>query len=101
MSFHVIYEAEAQTEFREAVLQYEEQWEGRGIRFVREVDAVIEAIFTSPLRFPRAGRHARKARVLGWPYSIYFAINEAHEEIKVVAVWHGKRNPAKLRQRLK
>jgi plasmid stabilization system protein ParE len=39
--------------------------------------------------------------VLGWPYAIFFAVNEAHHEVKVIAVWHGARNPAELRRRLK
>lgn len=101
MSFRVIHDTEATFEFREAVAWYESQAEGLGIRFILEVDAVITAITSQPFRFSRAGRKARKARLLGWPYSIYFVVNETHFEIKVVAVWHGARNPTELRQRLK
>jgi plasmid stabilization system protein ParE len=101
MSFRVIYDTEATFEFGEAVAWYEGQADGIGVRFILEVDAVIAAIVSQPLRFPKAGGKARKARVLGWPYSIYFAVNEVHSEIKVIAVWHGARNPAKLRRRLK
>jgi len=36
-----------------------------------------------------------------WPYSIYFTINKEHREVKVVAIWHGSRNPVELRRRLK
>lgn len=101
MSFRVIHDTEATFEFREAVAWYEGQSEGLGVRFILEVDAVITAITSQPLRFSQAGRRARKARILGWPYSIYFVVNETHSEIKVVAVWHGARNPAELRRRLK
>ncbi len=101
MSFRVIHDTEATFEFREAVAWYEAQAEGLGIRFILEVDAVITAITSQPLRFSKAGSKARKARILGWPYSIYFVVNETHSEIKVVAVWHGARNPAELRRRLK
>jgi plasmid stabilization system protein ParE len=101
MSFRVIYDSEATFEFREAVAWYEGQAEGLGVRFILEVDAVITAIASQPFRFSRAGRKARKARLLGWAYSIYFVVNEPHSEIKVVAVWHGARNPAELRRRLK
>lgn len=80
---------------------YEGQTEGLGVRFIREADAVMTAIASQPFRFSRVGRKARKARMPDWPYSIYFVVNEAGSEIKVVAVWHGARNPAKLRQRLK
>ena len=101
MSFRVIHDTEATFEFQEAVAWYEGQSEGLGVRFILEVDAVITAITSQPLRFSQAGRRARKARILGWPYSIYFVVNETHSEIKVVAVWHGARNPAELRRRLK
>jgi plasmid stabilization system protein ParE len=33
--------------------------------------------------------------------SVYFAVNEEHQEVKVLAIWHGARNPAELRRRLK
>jgi plasmid stabilization system protein ParE len=100
MSFRVVHEAVATTEFREAVAWYEQQSEGLGVRFVLEVDKVLAAVSSQPLRFSKASRKSRKARVFGWPYTIYFAVNEEHREVKVIAVWHGARNPAELRARL-
>lgn len=101
MSFRIIHDPEATAEFREAVAWYEEQSEGLGVRFVLEVDPVIAAISSQPFRFSKAGRKGRKARVHGWPYTIYFAVNEPHQEVKVIAVWHGARNPAELSRRLR
>jgi hypothetical protein len=101
MSFRGIHDSEATFEFQEAVAWYEGQAEGLGVRFTLEVDAVMAAILSQPFRFSKVGRKGRKARVHGWPYSIYFVVNEAHAEIKVIAVWHGARNPAELRRRLK
>jgi hypothetical protein len=31
----------------------------------------------------------------------YFTINVEHREVKILAIWHGARNPAELRRRLK
>ena len=101
MSFRIIHDPEATVEFREAVAWYEEQSKGLGVRFVVEVGAVMAVISAQPFRFSRASRKSRKARIQGWPYSIYFTVNEAHSEVKVLAIWHGARNPAQLRQRLK
>ena len=101
MSVRVLHEAEAGSEFQAAVAWYEQQVGGLGVRFVFAVDKVMAAICAEPHRFPKASRASRRARVLGWPYTVYFAFNEAAQEIKVVAVWHGKRNPSELRRRLK
>jgi plasmid stabilization system protein ParE len=100
MSFRVFHDSEATFEFLRAVARYEAETKGLGVRFTLEVDRMITAISSQPFRFSKAGRKGRKARVLGWPYTIYFVVNEAHREIKVVAVWHGARNPAELRRRL-
>jgi toxin ParE1/3/4 len=101
MTFRVIHESEARSEFQEAVAWYEERAKGLGVHFTLKVDKVMAAIASQPLRFSRASRQSRKARVPGWPYSIFFAVNEEHREVKVIAIWHGRRNPADLRQRLK
>lgn len=71
MSFRVIHDTEASFEFREAVAWHESQVEGLGIRFTVEVDKVIAAISAEPFRFSKAGRNSRRARVFGWPYTVY------------------------------
>jgi plasmid stabilization system protein ParE len=101
MSFRIVHDSAATAEFREAAAWYEGQAEGLGVRFTLEVDKVMTAVATQPLRFSKIGKFGRKARVLGWPYTIFFTINEADSEIKVIAVWHGARNPDELRRRLK
>ena len=101
MSFRVVHDTEATAEFRKAVAWYEEQVQGLGVRFVLEVDKLMAAISSQPHRFAKATLNNRKAKVLGWPYSIYFVVNEAHHEVKVIAVWHGRRSPDALLKRLK
>jgi plasmid stabilization system protein ParE len=101
MSFRVVHDSKATLEFQEAVAWYESQREGLGVQFVLEIDRVIEAIAIQPYRFSKAGRKGRRAQMVGWPYTIYFAVNEPHSEVKVIAVWHGARNPAELSRRLK
>ena len=52
--------------------------------------------------FRQATALTRKAKMPEpWPYSIYFTVNDRHREVKIIAVWHGVRNPAELRRRLK
>jgi len=96
----IITEPEAEREWNEAVDWYEEREAGVGARFNSVVWERLRTLAAQPDRFPLAGRLARKAKIKGWPYSIYFVVNAALRQIKVVAVWHGKRNPAELRRRL-
>jgi plasmid stabilization system protein ParE len=102
MSFRVVHDSEASLEFQEAVAWYEAQAAGLGVRFILAVDELMAAIASQPFRFSKAGRRTRKAKMPPpWPYSIFFAINEPFSEIKIIAVWHGARNPSELRARLK
>jgi plasmid stabilization system protein ParE len=101
MTFKVIAEAEATLEWNEAVDWYEAKEAGVGLRFDEELRAFLETLAQEPERFRPATRLARKAKLpRPWPYSVYFAISKAHREVKVLAIWHDKRNPAALRRRL-
>lgn len=101
MSFRVIFDSEAMLEFQEAAEWYESRCSRLGVRFISQVDKVISAISLQPFQFSKVGQRCRKARVRGWPYTIYFIPNEVHAEVKIIAVWHGARNPVKLRRRMK
>jgi plasmid stabilization system protein ParE len=100
MRFRVIVEADAEREWQQAADWYEERESGVGLRFNAAVHQCLQSLAQEPERFPLISRLTRKARIHGWPYSIFFVINESRQQIKVVAVWHGKRNPARLRRRL-
>lgn len=101
MTFRVVIEEEAEREFAEAVSFYDEREPGLGQRFARDVRDVFGEAGKNPKRFPLASRLTRKARVLDWPYSIYFAIRAETSELVISTVWHGSRNPSKLRRRLR
>jgi len=102
MTFKVIAEAEAKRDWNEAVDWYEEREQGVGLRLDDTIRTFIQTLSRHPERFPLATRLTRKAQLLGpWPYSVYFVINQEFREVKVLAIWHGARNPAELRRRLK
>ncbi len=102
MTFKVIAEAEAKAEWNEAVDWYEAQETGVGGRFDDELQAFLQTLKQNPERFRLATDLTYKAKMSEpWPYSIYFTINTEHHEVKILAVWHGSRNPAELRRRLK
>jgi len=102
MTFNVIAEAEAKREWNEAVDWYEERETGVGWRFDDELQAFLQSLSQDPERFRLATTLTRKATMpKPWPYSIYFTMNTEHREVKVLAIWHGARNPMELRRRLK
>jgi len=102
MTFTVITEAEAERDWLEAVIWYEQRETGVGQRLNYAIRNVLQTLAQEPERYPRATRLTRKAKVPPpWPYSIYFTINKERREVKILALWHGARNPAELLRRLK
>jgi plasmid stabilization system protein ParE len=102
MTFKVVAETEAKREWNEAVDWYEAREAGVGWRFDDELQAFLQSLAHNPGRFRLATPSTRKAKMpKPWPYSVFFTINAEHREVKVVAIWHGARNPAELRRRLK
>ena len=102
MTFKVIAEAETILDWNSAVDWYEARKAGLGLRLNNAIRRLLQTLSRQPERFPLVTRLTRKAKVLGpWPCSVYFTINAEFCEVKALAFWHGRRNPAELRQRLK
>ncbi len=101
MTCRVVITEEDERELAEAVDFYDEREPGTGQRFAREVRDIFRKVFHDPERLPRASRLTQKAKILGWPHSVYFTSRVETGELIIVSVWHGKRNPAELGRRLK
>ena len=100
MIFSVITEASAEQDWSEAVEWYEHEQAGVGSRLNSDIRLLVTKLARDPERFPLIGRLTRKAKLPRWPYSIYFVVNRKHREIKILAIWHGSRDPVELRRRL-
>ena len=101
MSFGLIIEADVREEIRQAGDWYEAREAGVGGRFSVVLDEYLQQIISDPFRYPKAGPTTHKAKIIGWPYSIFFTILEEKRLVKIIAVWQGSQDPAKLRRRLK
>ena len=101
MTFRTVIEAEAEREFAEAVAFYDEHQPGVGQRLARDVRDTFREICKNPKRFRLVTQLTRKVKVLDWDYSIYFSIKSETAEVVISTIWHGARNPAELRRRLK
>ena len=100
MNREIIFAPLARHAFEEAFAWYEEQRPGLGDEFRIEVNATLRQVLQSPERFRLASPTTHKAVLKRFhKYSIYYSIEL--DAINVASVFHGARNPAELRGRLK
>ena len=100
MSLRVVITPAAAADIVEARDWYDSQAVGVGDKFYFAVRNRIHDALENPL-LPRAWgrRKIRKFRIPKYPHSIYYEINT--EELQVLAVVHGARNPKYLNYRLR
>ncbi len=98
MSRELIIKAVAKAEAAESYRWYEDRRQGLGGQFLMAVEAVLAVIQRTPERFPAVLGPARKARLRRFPYAIYYIWRE--ELISVIAIFHAKRDPQILLDRL-
>src|SRR5438094_208967 len=100
MNFDSLFEPEAKAEFFEAIVWYENESSGLGKEFAQEILEAVERAQSQPEIFRKVRGRARKIRLKRFKaYSIYFAVKD--DAFSVMSVFHGARNPAELRRRLK
>ena len=99
MKWRIIFAPLARLEFEDAAAWYEAQRPGLGEEFRVELNDSLQQVLNSPERFRLATRTSRKVILHRFPYSPYYSIEL--NVINVVSVFHGARNPAELRRRLK
>ena len=100
MNLDSFFKPEAKAEFFEAVVWHENESPGLGKEFAREVMQALERAQVQPELFRKTRGRARTIHLKRFKsYRIYFAIKE--DVFSVISVFHGARNPAQLRRRLK
>lgn len=98
--FLIRFERPAEHELADASGWYHSEKQDAGGRFDDAIDALLLNIAREPSRFPFVSIRVQKAKLLDWPYSIYFVAATIRKEVTVVSIWHGSRYPAELRRRL-
>jgi plasmid stabilization system protein ParE len=98
MSLPVVLRDEAQREFDEAFDWYESRRPGLGIEFVGEVQRVLDRIAVNPLIHSAVQLDIRKSVVRRFPYAVFYRPHA--DRIEVIAVFHSKRDPANLHDRV-
>jgi plasmid stabilization system protein ParE len=98
MVFALEFRPDAEQDLIDARDWYESKCEGLGTSFVDGVDAVIAQLRERPEMYAVVHRGARLARVTGFSYVIAYRF--ANEEIKIISVFHGHRDPNVWQSRL-
>lgn len=90
---------EARAEFHEAIVYYNSRRRGLGIRFVDEIERVIERILEAPDRGERVdeGGPLRRCLANTFPYGILYSIEP--DFVLILTVMHLSREPDYWRNR--
>jgi toxin ParE1/3/4 len=97
MSHPLIIRPEAEQDMAEGRDWYEGQRENLGAEFLTAVDDIFERIREMPELYAPEYKAVRRARLVRFPYIVYFRI--IGEVVEVIAVQHGSRNPRRWRSR--
>ena len=85
----------AQSDLDAAVMWYEEQQSGLGLRFLDVIDQVLRRVRETPLQFPLIAADVRRALSPTFPYAVYFRATD--DIVVILAVLHLRREPRKWR----
>lgn len=88
----VAFHRAARIEFLAAAARYETQRPNLGTAFIAEIDRCIDEAASAPQRYALIHHQLRRVVARRFPYSVYFRME--HDRIVVLAVFHGRRNPA-------
>jgi toxin ParE1/3/4 len=94
-----IFLPEADEEFREAALYYEDKSQGLGLAFLSQIKKTITRIRDNPQAASSVGSGVRRKLVPRFPYQIFYAIEG--EVLILLAVAHQKRRPNFWKSRIK
>ena len=82
----------AKLEFDEAIVYYESESEGLGVRFKKEIRSSIDMILEFPMLYPMATDEIRKCVAHTFPYTIFYVLKD--ETIYIYAIANHFKDPS-------
>jgi len=76
---------------------YEQRQPGLGREFLDEIERVLAELTANPGRYGFASANTREGPLRRFPYAVYY--RELTDRIRVLAVYHTSRNPARWQRR--
>lgn len=89
---------EAEAELTDARRWYAHQRKDLDLEFMQCVDDTLRLIVDNPHMFPVIYRNLRRAVVRRFPFAVFYEVTVT--EIQVVAVFHSRRDPERLKSRI-
>jgi plasmid stabilization system protein ParE len=90
----------AEQDALEAAIWYEERQTGLGEDFLDEVDRAVRTLADSALHHRIRFANVRRAPLRRFRfYGVYYIVND--DEVWILAIFHGRRHPRALRERIK
>ncbi len=93
----ILFRPQARTEVLEAQAWYESRATGLGLEFARSVDAAVASAVRNPEAFLLVTGSCRRVLLRRFPFSLIYRVRG--DEFLVIAVFHHRRNPARLVRR--
>lgn len=101
MNYQLIFHPEAEEEYLDAYLWYEEKQEGLGDRFEQKVEQRLKQISEHPEHYAKKKASFRESSVDVFPFRIVFVVNKKKKSIYVAAIYHTKRAPKHKYRKIK
>lgn len=92
MVYDIIILSDADYEFQEYALWYENKNEGLGLRFISIIEETIHKISKSPKRYPVKKESFREAITPVFPFVVVFKIYESDKIVTINSIIHTKRD---------
>ena len=98
MAYRLDFHPEAEAEFDEAIVWYQEQRDGLEQEFFDEYLVLESRLEANPDQFPAVLENVRRANFSQFPYSVLFSIEG--KTVFIYAIFHQKRDPGVWMERL-
>lgn len=94
MGYEITISPEAQVEIDEAVEFYAKHSVDAPLKFIAKIKDAYNALETNPF-FRIRYKNIRALNIVGFPYALYFVINENQQTIKILSCFQTQQDPDK------
>ena len=99
-NYEIVILTEAIVDLESIIDWYEAQKLGLGENFFLEFEATAHRLKQNPYLYQESFLFIRKAILSGYPYLIFYAVDEINFQIEIIAVLHQRINPDEIKKRL-